>query len=330
MTVGNLPISPPFVLAPMDGFTDRAFRRVCLREGAGLVYTEMIPAIALVRRSKGAISKALFGPEDHPVIVQIVGADPEIMAEAAKMAEEAGADGVDINAGCPSRKVTNGGAGAALLSNLSLLEKILQKVRSVLHIPLTLKVRAGPTPDRLILRDLATIVDGAGVDAVAIHARTRAQGFRGLANWGWISALREVTKVPVIGNGDVKTVEDAIRMMKETGCDGVMIGRAAIGNPWIFRALKKKWEGGEEGVRLTKEEWRKTVLFHFEEMVRDLGGDERKAAILFRKHLTKYVKGMEGAGEVRRGLPSIVDRSSLEKALDLVWKGPSMEFEDAS
>lgn len=326
MRIGRLVAGNPFVLAPMDGYTDAAFRAMCRREGAGLCFTEMVPAQALVRGSRGALVRLRLKQDDHPTVVQVVGSEPDQMAEAARMAEAAGADAVDVNAGCPSRRVTNGGAGAALLSDLPRLGRILRAVRAAIWVPLTLKVRLGPDLKRVVLRDVATIAADCGVDAVTVHARTWSQRFSGRADWTWIARLREWSSVPVIGNGDVKSADDALRMLGETGCDGVMVGRAAVGSPWLFAQMLAAWEG-----RPIPQPWRgrrliASILEHFDAMVASFEGDEVLAARVFRKHLTRYVRGLPGAAEVRRGLSDLHDREGLAGLLAEALGGRAEDF----
>ncbi len=321
MRIGGLVSDNPFVLAPMDGYTDAAMRRMCRRAGAGLCVTEMVPAQALVRGARGARALLRISEEDHPLVVQVVGNDPDTMAEAARMAEEAGADAVDVNAGCPSRRVTNGGSGAALLSDLPRLERILRAVRVAIRVPLTLKVRIGPTLDRVVLPDIARMTADCGVDAVTVHARTRAQRFSGRADWTWIARLREWATTPVIGNGDVASAGDALRMMRETGCEGVMAGRAAIGSPWLFAQMLAAWEGRPVPEAPRGPDRAARVLEHFDALVSASDGDERRAARVFRKHLARYVRGLPGALRVRRGLSSLNDRAGLVALLHEVLDG---------
>ncbi len=311
MRIGRLVAGNPFVLAPMDGYTDAAMRRMCRRAGAGLCFSEMVPAQALVRGARAATRCLRFPEDDHPVVVQIVGQDPDTMADAARLAEEAGADAVDVNAGCPSRRVTNGGAGAALLSDLPRLERILCAVRAAIRVPLTLKVRIGPTLDRIVLPDIARMAADCGVDAVTLHARTRAQRFSGRADWTWIARLRERATVPVIGNGDVASAADALRMMHETGCDGVMVGRAAVGSPWLFAQMAAAWEGRPVPEAPRGRDRMVLIVEHYDALVATLGGEEGRAARVFRKHLARYVRGLPGALRVRRGLAGLDDRAGL-------------------
>ncbi|HJQ99179.1 MAG TPA: tRNA dihydrouridine synthase DusB [Candidatus Polarisedimenticolaceae bacterium] len=233
---GALPIDPPLILAPMAGITDRQFRLILRRiGGVGLVTMEFISSEALVRGNKRTRRLMHYVEEERPISIQIYGARPESMAEAASVVEEIGADACDINMGCPANKVLKGCAGCSLMGNLDLARDIVRTVRRALTIPLTVKFRLGLHDDEKNFLELGRICEGEGVDAVAVHARTAKQMFSGQARWEEIARLKSTLKIPVIGNGDVKAAEDAVRMLRETGCDGVMIGRASMKNPWIYR-----------------------------------------------------------------------------------------------
>jgi nifR3 family TIM-barrel protein len=287
----------------------------------------MVPAIALVYGNRDARRRLEVPDDDHPLAIQVEGSDPEVMARAAILAQEAGADFIDVNAGCPSRRVTNGGAGSALLSDLPLLESILRAVRDVCKVPLTLKVRSGPTAANLVLDEIAGLVETCGIDAVTLHARTRSQMYRGTADWTHIKRLKEILRVPLIGNGDVTSGESGRRMMAETGCDGVMIGRAAVGNPWLFRELHASWNGLPEPPRPRLSEWLETVLRHFDDTVEAMGGNDEIAARIFRKHLCRYTRGMRGASELRRRLPSVLSRGTMIAVVEAVLED---QTEDSS
>jgi len=320
LDIGGLVPGNPFVLAPMDGYTDLAFRRVCRRQGAGLCFTEMIPVMALVRGGRKALNRIHLERGEGPVCAQLAGNDPDMMSEGAKIIEDAGADIVDINAGCPSRRVINGGSGAALLSNLGQLSRILKAVRASIRVPLTVKVRSGPTSDRIVLDEVARIAEDAGVDAVTVHPRTRAQRFSGRADWSLIARFKDIVgKMTVIGNGDVASADDGMRMIDETGCDGVMIGRAAVGNPWLFAALEDAWKGRPGRPSPTRKQIYRTVLNHFDMLVECHDGDEFVAARIFRKHLSRYVRSMPGAVQVRRCLGEVVSRETLRGVLSQVF-----------
>jgi nifR3 family TIM-barrel protein len=231
-------IRPATILAPMAGVTDTVFRRV-IRSlgGCGLIMTEFTSAEGLTRNSERTLHYLYFGEDEHPIAAQIFGSDPEVMASAAALSQELGFDQVDINLGCPVKKVVKCG-GSGLLRDLPHLEKLLGKVRAAVTIPLTIKIRSGWDENNIVAVDVARMAEQIGVEAIAVHPRTRMQGYAGSANWSVIRAVKQAVRMPVIGNGDIHTPQDAVRMIDETGCDAVMIGRAASSNPWIFRQIQ--------------------------------------------------------------------------------------------
>jgi tRNA-dihydrouridine synthase B len=233
---GPVAVDPPIVLAPMAGITDRQFRLVLRRlGGVGLVTMEFISSEALVRKNKRARKLMQFAEEERPISIQIYGRDAEHMAEAARIVEEIGADICDINMGCPANKILKGCSGCALMGDLDLAQGIVRTVRRAISIPLSVKFRLGLDDDRRNFLELGRICEGEGVDVVAMHARTASQMFGGRADWSELARLKRALAIPVVGNGDVATAQDAVRLLEETGCDGVMIGRASMKNPWIYR-----------------------------------------------------------------------------------------------
>ncbi len=247
VSIGGIEIAPATVLAPMAGVTDTVFRRFIRNlGGCGLIMTEFTSADGVLRKKDQKAKRYLhFYEDEHPISAQLFGSDPQVMAEAARMVEGLGFDLVDLNLGCPAKKVVKCNGGSGLLRDLPAIGRIFEAVRAAVKVPFTVKFRAGWSDDEIVCVELARMAEACGLAAVALHARTREQGYSGQARWEWIAAIKDAVKIPVIGNGDIRTPEDACAMVAQTGCDAVMIGRTAPSNPWIFRQIQQYCAGME-------------------------------------------------------------------------------------
>jgi len=242
--IRDLIVDPPTFLSPMAGLTDSVFRRLIKRlGGCGLVMTEFTSAEGLTRNSVKSKRMLFYHEEERPVTAQLFGAEPSRLAEATRMVEDLGFDAIDLNLGCPAKKVVKACGGSALLRETKLLEEILKTIRAATSLPFTIKIRAGWSETEIVSVHVGKMAEDIGINAIAFHPRTRVQGFSGHSDWNLIGELKAALKIPVIGNGDIVTPEDAFRMKRETGCDGVMIGRGALSNPWIFRQIQELENG---------------------------------------------------------------------------------------
>ncbi|MBS5197692.1 MAG: tRNA dihydrouridine synthase DusB [Clostridiales bacterium] len=311
--IGDVQIENPFVLAPMAGVTDLPFRKLCKEQGAGLICMEMVSAKAISFHNKNTEALMEIDPGENPVSMQLFGSEPELMARVAAEIEERPFDILDINMGCPVPKVVNNGEGSALLKNPELIVKIVKSVSSAIKKPLTVKVRIGFENEPVDIVEIAKRVEDAGAAAIAVHGRTRQQYYSGTADWDTIRRVKEAVSIPVIGNGDVDSPEKAEALIKETGCDGVMVGRATRGNPWIFRELNHYFETGEKLARPSVEEVREMILRHARMQI-DLKG-EFTGIREMRKHVAWYTAGMRHSAALRRETNLVNSYEELEQLL---------------
>ncbi len=299
--IGGVALESPFVLAPLAGVSDSPFRQLAREQGAAAVYTEMVSSDGLVRGSRATMEYCAFEPHERPIGIQLFGSDPAVMADAARVLSdlppERRPDLIDINMGCPVRKVVNRRAGAALLQDVPRIEAIVRAMSGATDLPVTAKIRLGWDGGSRNVVDVAKALEASGAKAVAIHARTRAEKFEGDAHWEMISEARRSVDIPVIGNGDVRDAGDAVRMLESTGCDAVMLGRAAFGDPWIFRRIRALAERGETLPPPTAQERLETGRRHLAMLVRTSG--EAVAAKEMRKHVAWYIKGLPHSARMR-------------------------------
>jgi len=310
---GKYELEKPVALAPMEDVTDLGFRLVCKEFGADIVYTEFISSEGLIRSARKSIAKLVNSERERPIGIQIFGGDPVVMAEAAKIAENAAPDFIDINAGCWVPKVAQRGAGAGLLKDMKQMRAIIHAVRTAVSIPVTLKTRLGWDSNSITIFEVAEICAGEGLSALTIHARTRDQHHDGEANWDWIRAVKDKATLPIIGNGDIRAAQDAIDMFNYTGCDGVMVARGAVTNPWIFRDIKNLKEHGTLPPEAGLENRITTCLRHLEMEV-ELKG-ERRGILEFRKYYHGYFHSIRNGSAFRSKLVRLESLIDLKKTM---------------
>lgn len=318
--LGPLRVEPATVLAPMAGVTDTVFRRLIRNQGGcGLLMTEFTSSHGVVatERHKNAQKKSrafhylYFEPDERPIAAQLFGADPGVMAEAARVCEASGFDAVDINFGCPVKKVVRCNGGSGLLRDLPLVEQILKRVRAAIRIPLTMKFRAGWNERELVHLQMAKMAEDNGLQSVALHGRTREQGYSGIANWHWIAEVKAHVNIPVIGNGDITSPEDAVRMVEETGCDAVMIGRAASSNPWIFRQISEFLAAGRYFQPSEDDRWE--IMRAYFSMLIEKGGLDIVGKM--KQFATCFTHGVRNGAKLRA---AIYQAREAPQILDLV------------
>lgn len=314
MKVGNVELDNPYILAPMAGVTDLPFRLLCKEQGAGLLCMEMVSAKALQYKNKNTKALLAIHPQEYPVSLQLFGSDPEIISEQAKRIEELPFQILDINMGCPVPKVVRNGEGSALMKTPKLVYEIVSQTVKAIEKPVTVKIRKGFDDTCINAVEIAKVIEEAGASAVAVHGRTREQYYSGKADWDIIRQVKEAVSIPVIGNGDVTSGERAIAIRKETGCDGVMIGRGAQGNPWIFHELVEYERTGVLPARPTKQEIKQTMLRHARLQI-EFKGDYLGIREM-RKHVAWYTKGMEGSAKLRDDINRVESYEELEELLN--------------
>ncbi|MGL6173483.1 MAG: tRNA dihydrouridine synthase DusB [Cellulosilyticaceae bacterium] len=302
------------VLAPMAGVTDLPFRLICKEYGCGMLYTEMVSAKGLLYDSDRTKELLYVDPKEHPVGAQLFGSDPQIVSDMAKKVAQSEVDFIDINMGCPAPKITRNGEGSALLKNPELIGDIVYQTAKALDKPLTIKIRKGFDEDTVNAVEVAKIIEQAGASLITLHGRTREQFYSGKADWDIIRQVKEAVSIPVIGNGDITKPEEAKRMMEVTGCDAVMIGRGAQGNPWIFERTVHYLETGELLPEPTFEERVKVILKHADMLMAYKG--EHIGIREMRSHLTSYIKGIHGATEFRKKLTTVTSLDDIKYLLE--------------
>jgi len=314
LTIGSLLLKHNVVLAPLAGITNLSFRLLCRKAGASLAYTEMVSVNGLVREGSKTLALLKSSSEDRPLGIQLFGDKPADLAEAARIVEGYG-DLLDINMGCPVRKVVGTGAGSALLQEPLKIAAIIRAVRAATSLPLTIKIRSGWHCGDNVFQEVGRIAEAEGCDAITLHPRSRSLMFSGEADWTQLREMKEKLSIPVLGSGDLFTPDDCLRMLRETGCDGIMVARGALGNPWIFRQLLELEETGKYPPVGTAER-ADTIINHLTLFIEELG--EAVAVREIKKHIGWYAKGFTGASEVRRGANSAQSVQDIQRLTERI------------
>ena len=313
MQIGEIKLAAPLALAPMAGITDLPFRLICRRLGCGMAVSEMVSAKGLLYKNVKTTEMLRIDDGERPTAIQLFGSVPEELAEAARMVEASGADMIDFNMGCPVPKIVNNGEGSALMKQPQLAHDILAAMVKAVKIPVTVKFRAGWDDSSRNAVEIAKAVEAAGVSAVAVHGRTRQQFYEGKADWGIIAEVKQAVKVPVFGNGDIFTVEDGLRMLAQTGVDGLMIGRGADGNPWLFRELAAVLRGEERPAAPSLQERLAQAAEHLDMLI-DYKGEHISVKEM-RRHISAYLKGLPHAAEFRGRFHKVDTREQFMELL---------------
>jgi tRNA-dihydrouridine synthase B len=317
ITVGPVTLEAPVILAPMSGVTDMPFRRLVKRMGAGLVVSEMIASQAMIRENRQTLLMAKNMPEEFPMAVQLAGCEPEVMAEAAKLNADRGAALIDINFGCPVKKVVNGHAGSALMRDEVHAAKILEATVKAVKLPVTLKMRMGWDHANLNAPNLARIAESCGIRMITVHGRTRCQFYDGTADWAFIRKVKQAVSIPVICNGDITTLDQARTALDLSGADGVMVGRGAYGKPWFLKQVIHFLKTGERLPDPPLAEQRDVLLAHYDDMLSHYGTEA--GVRMARKHLGWYARGFPGAAEFRNRAMKLSDPAAVRQAVNDAW-----------
>ena len=318
MKIGHLSIKTPILLAPMAGVTDFPFRCLCKEFGASVVYSEFVSAHGIIRENIKTLNMIKFSDFERPIGIQIFGDSPDVMSNAARLVvDNFNPDIIDINYGCPVPKITKRGAGSAALKDLCLMDDITSAVvESVPEVPVTVKMRAGWDSQSIVVPEVGERLENIGIKAITLHPRTTKQSYKGDADWSLIKLLKESTNIPVIGNGDIKTPEDVIRMFEKTCCDGVMVGRSSLGNPWFFKQAVALFEGKKIEGEPRLEDKVNCCRQHFIKMIEWHG--ERIAVNLMKKHFGWYIRGFQKSSTIRKALVSAQNQDTIISILDAI------------